>query len=729
MSKDNINTKSHDGKSNDRKSNDTMSNNMMSCSQIIDSGLNKSYNLSKIQRKKLHTWVSDEAVANCHHCSKLFTFFNRKHHCRSCGRIFCSECCFERLSLSKKSTIKSSDSESKTKKYIESWFYGETVRVCASCNNKLSHLKKMKGHTIIFSYLDLHDLKKAGMCCKKWMSVSNKFLSEFRYIQYYLPNHKFTQKDKNMLWVHRRNFSGHSKWLMQLVKSQKEHMESNTPKSKRIVNEIINIIKKEKKVCCKYLYCSRNCNKKISQLEALELLYYNNKRIKKMAAHFLEKATNNELVLYLPMLINHMKNNRYLVRLLIDRSLTDVKLRYNLYSLLNVYSQNIKNRNNYIKIKQKLIKKLSMNDNNSVLILIETESFFKDLEFICNSPDTDYIKRTIKHIFFKNNVSGIYCPVDPEYKIKTILYDEITIINSATKPIFIPLVCVNDHGKEKRVDIIFKKEDVRADQIVINIIRISDKLLGEGNVDKIFRTYSVIPTSQETGVIEIVQNSETIYDINKTGPILNWIIENYPKEKVDGRKVERDFLISVASYCVMMYVLGVGDRHPNNLMVTTDGKFFHIDFGFFMGADPKYNRTTDSMKITPEIIKTFGGIHSKNYENFTHNCSKIYNCLRRHIGLFTILLLPTIELKDCKHDEAGLYREIIKRLVPGMTYNEAQIKVSNIIGNSQSAYNAEYSVHKMIDKIYGFNRESVVMDKVKIMSDYVYKVFQFLYIV
>ena len=45
-----------------------------------------------LHARKIHKWVDDGTISNCHGCKKKFTMFFRRHHCRACGKIFCSYC-------------------------------------------------------------------------------------------------------------------------------------------------------------------------------------------------------------------------------------------------------------------------------------------------------------------------------------------------------------------------------------------------------------------------------------------------------------------------------------------------------------------------------------------------------------------------------------------------------------------------------------------------------------
>lgn len=62
-------------------------------------------------------WVPDNLVVACSCCNATFTWLRRRHHCRLCGQIFCSDC-------------------SKFTKTLNCWGYNGPQRVCEECFNE-----------------------------------------------------------------------------------------------------------------------------------------------------------------------------------------------------------------------------------------------------------------------------------------------------------------------------------------------------------------------------------------------------------------------------------------------------------------------------------------------------------------------------------------------------------------------------------------------------------------
>lgn len=97
------------------------------------------------------------------------------------------------------------------------------------------------------------------------------------------------------------------------------------------------------------------------------------------------------------------------------------------------------------------------------------------------------------------------------------------------------------------------------------------------------------------------------------------------------------FFIFLAGYCVITYLLGVGDRHLDNLLLTKDGKLFHIDFGFILGRDPK--PMPPPMKLSKEMVEAMGGIQSEYYQEFRKLCYTAFLHLRRYVFCTIFCLL------------------------------------------------------------------------------------------
>ena len=81
----------------------------------------------------------------------------------------------------------------------------------------------------------------------------------------------------------------------------------------------------------------------------------------------------------------------------------------------------------------------------------------------------------------------------------------------------------------------YKREDIRIDLIISNIIKVMDHILqGEEGLQLNISAYNVLPVNDKRGFIEIIPNSDTLYDIQKKGfTIQNYIIEHNTDVKIN----------------------------------------------------------------------------------------------------------------------------------------------------------------------------------------------------
>ena len=162
------------------------------------------------------------------------------------------------------------------------------------------------------------------------------------------------------------------------------------------------------------------------------------------------------------------------------------------------------------------------------------------------------------------------------------------------------------------------------------------------------------------------------------------------RDRGEHRQVLETFVKSCAGYCVAMYLLGVGDRHLDNLMLRSNGTLFHIDFGYIFGRDPK--PFPPPMRLCKEMVEAMGGADSALYVKFRLLCSEAFNILRRPAASNTILNLLLLmadadvqDLKGGEHRVDEVLKLVTDRFRLDLTSEEASRFFHELINSSVSA--------------------------------------------
>uniref|UniRef100_G3TXV6 Phosphatidylinositol 3-kinase catalytic subunit type 3 n=1 Tax=Loxodonta africana TaxID=9785 RepID=G3TXV6_LOXAF len=206
--------------------------------------------------------------------------------------------------------------------------------------------------------------------------------------------------------------------------------------------------------------------------------------------------------------------------------------------------------------------------------------------------------------------------------------------------------------------VIFKHgDDLRQDQLILQIISLMDKkLLRKENLDLKLTPYKVLATSTKHGFMQFIQSVPVAEVLDTEGSIQNFFRKYAPSENGPNgisAEVMDTYVKSCAGYCVITYILGVGDRHLDNLLLTKTGKLFHIDFGYILGRDPK--PLPPPMKLNKEMVEGMGGTQSEQYQEFRKQCYTAFLHLRRYsnliLNLFSLMVdanIPDIALEPDK---------------------------------------------------------------------------------
>lgn len=630
---------------------------------------------SIIIENKNNVWVKDNLVHNCTDCKIVFGYlYPKKHHCRNCGNIFCHSCSNHFVIIPEFMSDRPNAEDIWNLSYHITYLKTEKERVCKKCNDMINEKKYF--HNAILKLLnDPQNIEEMYELSDSNYNIVNYYLDYLRNIQYYLPNHMYNDFDRNILLVNSKYLCGHSKYIVNLIKSI--NWNKNEEYKNNMAEFIIKIIDGTKIYKCTKLCCTRTCEEKISCDDCINILYSCHNTIHNKIIEYIYEIfniTSVDVIICNMTFFSHISiktKNPIIIKLTFLLMSKNKKLLYHIYWFLNNHKKSM------IQKKQENTNELKNINMFIGMIKPEKNKIMKtEYDFFYGiSNNMDNIKKYMEYNF--NKIKPIHLPYDPKIKLLSVNIDTIITKESHTKPII-----VSFESTDGPIKILFKKDSIMNDFIVLNIMTLCDIILSE-NLDNNFDvvTYQTMPLSESFGMIEIIQESETIYDIKKkNNSILQHIII---KNDYSGRQISdvlNRYMYSLISYTLHSYFIGVGDRHPQNIMITDDGAIFHIDFGYILGKDT-FPITGGDIRLNSDMLDVIGGTDSIRCKKYLDLCSKGVILLRKYFNIFFILLSL-----DTKFKSEDVEKFIISRFQPRQNDTSIINSLLVIIKESNNAF-------------------------------------------
>jgi len=301
------------------------------------------------------------------------------------------------------------------------------------------------------------------------------------------------------------------------------------------------------------------------------------------------------------------------------------------------------------------------------------QSIIKGVKSIQKKEDkVQYVQKQIKEITIS---SPFRLPVCPSFIVHSISTEGIIVFGSSLQPVKIDFL-----NSEKQVYSVILKygDDMRQDSLALSAIRFIDYQLKQYGLDLCMSPYKVLPITPTYGMCEFVVGAKAISKVleQNQGSIANFFNKNKIEQARDT------FIKSCAGYSVISYVLGVGDRHLDNLLVSPNGHFLHVDFGFMFGNDPKLIPVT--VRVVQEMTNAMG---EEGTRQFMRLCSVSYVALRKVADELccSLALMMDAGIPHLPKNNSDLSNTMLKKLNLDLTDEAAGKKMEDEVTKSLTA--------------------------------------------
>ena len=478
------------------------------------------------------------------------------------------------------------------------------------------------------------------------------------------PFDDINHSEKNILWRNRYGIAKMNSLIPKLFLSS----DYNNPNANKEFQKIIKLITD------------------LTLVQAIELLSgkYINEIVRNFAVSILKKASISDIKIYLLQLVQALKYEKNidnaLARFLLETAIAHpITIGHEFFWHLRaeMYNQEVQKKFGlYLEV---FVNKISL---PLYKIFKDEDLMLKTLITYAEKVKKNQPKEERDKIFkqdlaslnelYKQKRKEISLPLNFKLRVKSLIVDKCRIMNSKKKPLWLtfenadplgdPIVCMLKCG-----------DDLRMDMVTLQLFQAMQTIWFESGLKVKMSLYKVLCTGYMQGMLEMVTNSDTLANIHvqeggaikqlfSIASVLNWIEKNC--KSVSPAEAKENFLISNVAYCLATFVLGVGDRHNDNIMMKKNGELFHIDFGHFLGHF-KYKmgikRERAPFVFTRQFQYVLGGDDSPLFKSFKEKLNKGYAILRKNKDVIVTLLrmllctgIPELNEKSLKFLETSL---------------------------------------------------------------------------
>lgn len=450
----------------------------------------------------------------------------------------------------------------------------------------------------------------------------------------------------------------------------------------------------------------------ISVERSLELLdyAYPDPAVRKFSIRCLHQLKDEELLLYLLQLVQAIKHEAYLdsdlVSFVIGRALRNQRIGHYFFWHLRSEMQTPS-----MQVRFGLLLEAYLKGCKSHVLQLHKQvqclEKLKQGSELAKRGSKDKSRHSLQKFLVNDRIcavfKGIQNPLNPSFRCKGLRSEKCKVMDSKMRPLWI--VFENSDVVCEDIYIIFKNgDDLRQDMLTLQMLRVMDQLWKNEGLDFRMNIYNCISMERRLGMIEVVLNAETIANIQKVkgmfsatspfkkGSLFSWLKEHNNTEEEMNKAVE-EFTLSCAGYCVATYVLGVADRHSDNIMVKKNGQLFHVDFGHILGHFKEkfgVRRERVPFVLTHDFVYVINkgrtDREAEEFRYFQKLCEDAFLILREHgcliLSLFSMMISTGLPELSSEKDLNYLKETLVLELTNEKAREHFRSKFSEALANS-----------------------------------------------